>query len=151
MVDILTTEKRSALMGKIRRAHTTPEVVIRKGLHKAGFRYRVDCRNLPGAPDIVLPKHRAAIFVHGCFWHGHDCHLFRVPRTRTDFWAAKIAGNRERDERTLARLRREGWRVLVVWECSLRGPGRADTRKLVDKITEWILTGGKFKAIRGKK
>lgn len=108
-------------MRAVRSKNTTPEVQVRKLLHALGFRYRLHVGTLPGTPDIVLPKHRIVIFVHGCFWHGHDCHLFTSPRTREDFWNSKIEQNRVRDQGHTEELARKGWRVLTVWECALKG------------------------------
>jgi DNA mismatch endonuclease (patch repair protein) len=101
-----------------------PGGALRHGLHARGLRYRLHRKDLPGRPDLVFPRYRAAILVHGCLWHGHDCPLFKWPATRREFWQAKIEGNRARDARDLAGLAAAGWRVLVVWECALKGPAR---------------------------
>jgi DNA mismatch endonuclease (patch repair protein) len=119
-MDIVSPERRSALMSRIRSKDTGIELMVRKGLHRLGFRYCLGGRGLPGRPDIVLPKHRTVVFVHGCFWHGHDCPLFRLPNTRTDSWRAKIQGNRKRDVENAARLSAMGWHVESIWECQLR-------------------------------
>lgn len=111
-------------MAAIGPRNTKPEMLIRRGLHALGYRYRLHVNGLPGKPDLVFPGRRAAIFVHGCFWHGHDCALFRWPSTRADFWRSKIAGNIARDQRTSAQLLDQGWRVLDVWECTLKGRNR---------------------------
>lgn len=100
---------------------TKPELTLRRFLHAAGLRYRLNVRSLPGKPDLVFPRHRAVTLAHGCFWHGHDCPLFVTPRTRTDFWLAKIAANQRRDRLNHDRLRANGWRIATVWECALRG------------------------------
>lgn len=121
MADIISPERRSALMSRIRGKNTKIELEVRKGLHALGFRYRLGGAALPGRPDIVLPKHRTAVFVHGCFWHQHDCHLFRLPKTRTDFWKAKVDANRARDIRVSSELEAIGWHVETIWECELRG------------------------------
>jgi len=118
--DPLTRAERSALMSRIRGADTKPELVVRSALHRAGFRFRLHGRSLPGRPDIVLPKYGTVIFVHGCFWHRHGCRLASEPRTRRDFWRAKFAANVARDSRNARALRALGWRVLTVWECALR-------------------------------
>lgn len=120
-MDIISPEQRSALMSRIRGKDTKIELEVRRGLHALGFRYRLGGARLPGRPDIVLPKYRTVVFVHGCFWHRHDCHLFRLPKTRTEFWRAKIDANRERDSRKEAELRVLGWNIEVMWECQLRG------------------------------
>lgn len=120
-MDIISPERRSALMSRIKGKDTKIELEVRRGLHALGFSYRLGGAGLPGRPDIVLPKYRTVVFVHGCFWHGHDCHLFRLPKTRTEFWKAKIDVNRARDQRTITQLEELGWHVETVWECQLRG------------------------------
>ena len=105
-------------MAAIRGKDTKPELLIRRGLHAKGFRYRLQGRGLPGRPDLVLPKHHAVIFVHGCFWHRHDCPLFRWPQTRQEFWREKIDGNARRDANAIGLLLDTGWRVGIVWECA---------------------------------
>jgi DNA mismatch endonuclease (patch repair protein) len=116
---------RSKIMSSIRSKDTGPELAVRSYLHAAGLRFRLHRANLPGKPDIVLPRHRAVVFVHGCFWHGHEG-CFSPPRTRAQWWAEKIARNRARDEAAETALARSGWRVFVVWECALR-KARRDT------------------------
>jgi len=124
MVDVLTAEQRSFNMSRIRGRDTKPELTLRQGLHALGFRFRLHRRDLPGRPDLVFVSRRAVIFAHGCFWHGHDCAMCRLPATRPEFWTAKIADNRTRDRQAEGKLRAAGWRVLIVWECALRGPAR---------------------------
>jgi DNA mismatch endonuclease (patch repair protein) len=111
-------------MAGIGPVNTKPELIIRRGLHALGYRYRVHFRELPGKPDLVFPSRRAVIFVHGCFWHGHDCPLFRWPTTQPEFWRTKITGNIARDRTTAELLVSQGWRVLNVWECALKGRSR---------------------------
>lgn len=133
MTDIHTREQRSRNMAAIRSRNTKPEVRVRRVLHAMGFRFRLHRKDLPGRPDIVLPKYRTAIFVHGCFWHCHRCKYGSVvPATRAEFWAAKRGGNVARDRRHAAALRRLGWRVAVLWECEVRtdDAARAAVRKL---------------------
>lgn len=117
-------------MSNIRGRDTKPELTLRRGLHARGFRYRLHAKNLPGKPDLVLSKYKVAIFVHGCFWHRHqDCKHASTPRTRPDFWQEKFRKNRERDSRNVRHLEELGWRVIVVWECELKGertPARID-------------------------
>lgn len=137
-MDVLTAEQRRRCMARIRDRNTKPEVLLRKALWRRGFRYRLHDRSLPGTPDLVFPRFEAVVFVHGCFWHCHECALFKWPETRTDFWRRKIAGNRERDSIVQSALMKEGWRVLVVWECALRGPQREVITELVNKVVEWI-------------
>lgn len=119
-MDILTPEQRSAQMSRIRGSNTKLEILVRKALHARGFRYRLGGAGLPGRPDIVLPKYRTVVLVHGCFWHGHDCPLYRLPKTRTEFWARKISTNKARDARVVDQLTELGWKSIVIWECSLR-------------------------------
>ena len=137
MVDHLDRETRSRVMRAIRSKDTVPEIAIRKALHAQGFRYRTHVSALPGNPDIVLRRYRAVVFVHGCFWHGHDCGLFRAPTTRPAFWKDKIRRNRERDAEAQRSLRAGGWRCLTVWECAFRGPDRRKFAMLVDEIAGW--------------
>ena len=107
-------------MSKIRSASTCPELILRHSLWRLGFRYRVNDKRLPGSPDIVLPKYRSIIFVHGCFWHGHKgCSKYTVPKTNTDFWVAKVRRNQERDQEAWRKLEAKGWSVIIVWECEL--------------------------------
>ncbi len=138
MTDIVDTGTRSRMMSRIGPTNTRPEMIIRKGLFKKGYRYRLHSPNLPGKPDLVLSKYRALILVNGCFWHGHSCNLFKWPRTREKFWRNKIGSNRKRDERNIGKYRELGWRVLIVWECSLKGKHRLDTECLIEMISSWI-------------
>jgi DNA mismatch endonuclease (patch repair protein) len=137
-MDVLTAEQRRLNMSRIRGKDTKPEMQLRRGLHAAGLRYRLHTSGLPGRPDIVLPRCHAALLIHGCFWHGHNCSLFRMPATRREFCAKKISGNRARDERTVAALKRAGWRVLTVWECSLKGPARRPPPEIIDECIAFI-------------
>jgi DNA mismatch endonuclease (patch repair protein) len=147
MVDRLTPDQRRLNMSRIRSKDTRPEMTVRRMLHRLGFRYRLHRRELPGRPDIVLPRYRAAIFVHGCFWHGHNCSLFRMPTTRQEFWATKIAANRCRDGNAVSGLSDAGWRSLLIWECALRGRGRLSAETLIDRITAFIVKDAQFGAI----
>ncbi len=122
--DVHSPGVRSYNMSRIRGRDTKPELLIRRGLHARGLRFRLHRRDLPGRPDLVFPARHAVILIHGCFWHGHDCPMFHLPATRREFWTAKIAANCERDARASAALAAAGWRQLVVWECALRGPAR---------------------------
>lgn len=123
-------------MARIRSADTKPELVLRKALHAIGYRFRLHVSSLPGCPDIVMRKHRCAIFIHGCFWHGHEgCRNFRIPKTRPEFWSAKIESNRDRDRRAIEALLDAGWRVLVVWECATRS---IHVDNLVSVIAAWL-------------
>jgi DNA mismatch endonuclease (patch repair protein) len=119
-MDRVDKDVRSRIMRAVRRKGTGPELVLRKALHAAGLRFRLHRRDLPGTPDIVLPGRRVAVFVHGCFWHGHECRAGRAPASRAEYWGPKLAANRERDARKAAELEAAGWRVVTVWECALR-------------------------------
>lgn len=135
MADIMSAEKRSALMSRIRAKDTRPELCLRKQLWRAGFRYRLHGKQLPGQPDLVLPKWNAVVFVHGCFWHAHaGCAYFRLPKARAEFWAEKLGRNRARDAAAIAALLQDGWRVATVWECSLR----ADADAAGQRLTRWL-------------
>jgi len=136
MTDFMTQEQRSRAMSRVRGSETQLERLVRSELHKRGFRFRKNVRSLPGRPDIVLPKHRAVIFVHGCFWHGHQgCPASRLPETNHEFWEEKIRGNVERDACQLAELRRLGWRRGVIWGCALK----ADCARSISVLQRWLL------------
>lgn len=125
MSDVHTSEQRSYNMSCIRSRNTKPEIFVRCVIHRMGFRFRLNDKSLPGKPDVVLTRHRKVIFVHGCFWHMHRCRYGQVvPRTNAAFWQAKRTGNRDRDRRTVRKLRALGWKVLIVWECQLRNPAK---------------------------
>lgn len=150
MADVVSPETRSRMMGQIRGKNTKPELQIRTALHAEGFRYRLHDARLPGKPDLVLPKYGAALFIHGCFWHGHNCHLFRLPSTRRDFWAAKIQANIERDAKAVEALRRDGWRLGTVWECSLKGRTRLPAGEVSSSLAEWLRGDGAVFEVEGK-
>ena len=134
-MDTLSPERRSALMKRVKREGTKAEVTLRKALHRRGFRYVIGDARLPGTPDLVFPKYRAAVFVHGCFWHGHDCRQGRAPTSNVDYWTPKLAANRERDARKEQELRRLGWRVMTVWECHLED---ATLSKVLGAVVRWL-------------
>lgn len=136
-------------MAAIKGSHTKPEIQIRKAMHAAGLRYRLHVRDLPGKPDLVFPKYKAVIFVNGCFWHQHDCHLFRWPATRKEFWKAKIARNVANDARAEFSLLQNGWRIATVWECSLKGRTRLDQAQAMRSLADWVRSDQKTIAIRG--
>ncbi len=138
------------MMSGIRSKNTRPEIVIRNVLHKKGFRFRLHQSGLPGKPDLVFPKYNAVIFTHGCFWHGHDCVLFKWPATRPDFWKNKINGNKQNDKKVLDKLLGEGWRVLVIWECSFKGRGRLELRKVLSATSKWLKSKAGYLEIRGR-
>lgn len=136
-------------MSRIRSRDTKPELQLRRALHAAGFRYRLHDRSLPGTPDLVLPAKRAVVFVHGCFWHGHDCALGVTPGTRTDFWEEKIGRNQARDEIAHAALLAAGWRVLTVWECALIGRGRRPIEDIVEQASDFLRSDSPELILRG--
>lgn len=137
-------------MAAIKGSHTKPELLIRRALHAAGLRYRLHVKDLPGKPDLVFPRYKAVIFVHGCFWHRHDCHLFRWPATRQDFWREKIGRNVVNDERAAGALLQSGWRVATVWECALKGRTRPDFAEAMQCLIVWIQSGEQTITIRGE-
>lgn len=136
-------------MASISAKNTKPELLLRKALHREGFRYRLHDKNLAGKPDLVFRGLNAVVFVNGCFWHGHDCHLFKVPATNREFWETKIKTNRARDTKIRDLLLGQNWRVLVVWECSTRGKGRLEFEELIADVTNWLKSDEKYLEIRG--
>jgi DNA mismatch endonuclease (patch repair protein) len=137
-MDVLTPNQRKLNMSRIRGKNTKPELILRRGLHATGLRFRLHVRNLPGRPDLVFPRFRAVIFLHGCFWHGHNCSLFQIPATRTDFWLSKIATNQRRDSRVNQALASLGWRTMIVWECAIKGPNRRPFNDVVERCVEFV-------------
>ena len=131
------------MMSGIRGRNTKPELQIRSALHRLGFRFRLNVKGVPGRPDLVLPKYRAAILVHGCFWHGHDCSYFHWPKTRQQFWRAKIIGNRRRDRRVSRELEADGWRQFTVWECALRDTDEKNVARLALRLARWLKGGSR--------
>ena len=136
MPDIFAPEKRHEIMQNVKTKNTAPEIKLRSLLHKNGFRFRVNRKDLPGKPDIVLPKYRAVIFVHGCFWHGHDCPRGQRPQTNADFWNQKIDRNVIRHKSDVSLLESLGWRVLIVWECEIKKKNEA---VLLSRVKEFLL------------
>jgi DNA mismatch endonuclease (patch repair protein) len=134
MAESLTPELRSALMARVGRRDTKPELIVRRMLHARGWRYRLHLRGLPGTPDLVFVRRRAAIFVNGCFWHLHGCRLGRIPKSRPEFWVPKLEANRRRDARKTTQLAGLGWRVMTVWQCSLTG----DRQMVVEDIENFL-------------
>jgi DNA mismatch endonuclease (patch repair protein) len=137
MADVHSKETRSYNMSRIKGKNTKPEMLVRKFLHANGYRYKLHDKSLPGKPDIVLPKYKTVIFVHGCFWHGHkNCRYFVVPKTRTDWWLNKINGNIEKDKKVLKGLQTTGWKVVIIWGCKLKGTQMYRTfHNLLKKLT----------------
>lgn len=139
MSDVVTKQTRSRMMAGIRSRHTKPELLVRKALHARGFRYSLRLSTLFGKPDIVLPRWKVAIFVHGCFWHSHGCHLSKLPSSNTEFWDKKLHGNQSRDAMVISELVRNGWRVAKVWECATRGKtAQQQFPSLIDILEDWI-------------
>ena len=150
MADVLTKEQRLVNMTRIRGRDTQPELVLRRGLHRRGLRFRLHRKDLPGKPDLVFPASRGVILVHGCFWHLHDCPRFKWPKTRQQFWRDKIERNRKRDETALADLKNAGWRVQVVWECALRGTARRPIQDVLDLCEAFVRSEqGDFAEVTG--
>ncbi|MDA8239579.1 MAG: very short patch repair endonuclease [Nitrospiraceae bacterium] len=134
MADVLTPEQRRYCMSRIRGRDTGPEMIVRRIAHGLGYRYRLHDRRLPGTPDLVFKSRRKIIFVHGCYWHMHDCPAGRVaPATRAEFWRTKREGNVERDRRSMAALKKDGWKVLVIWECETR-----DEKKITGRLRSFL-------------
>ena len=136
--DIVDSATRSRMMSGIRSRDTKPEMTIRRGLHARGYRYRLHTGRLPGKPDLVFSSKRAVIFVHGCFWHGHNCHLFKWPSTRAAWWRAKIEANRTRDASVREQIADLGWRQLRVWECALKGAKGRSPDAVVEEVVSWL-------------
>lgn len=135
MADVHEPAVRSYNMSKIRSVNTKPELIVRKYLHSLGFRYRLHVSTLPGKPDIVLPKYKSIVLVHGCFWHSHEgCKRFQVPSTRKDYWIPKLKKNKEKDERNVSTLKKSGWNVHVIWECELKRNKRHETLRNLQKL-----------------
>lgn len=145
MVDFMNSAVRSALMSRIRAKDTKPEVIVRKQLWARGFRFRLHTKRLAGTPDLVLHKWNALVFVHGCFWHRHEgCTFFRLPKTRTKFWDAKLSANRQRDLAAVEALLGVGWRVAVVWDCAIR----LNPIEMGSQLAEWLVSEGRGTDIR---
>ncbi|WP_425594397.1 very short patch repair endonuclease [Qipengyuania xiamenensis] len=139
----MDSKTRSRMMAGIGGKDTKPEMLVRRALHRRGFRFRLHAKDLPGRPDLVFPKYRAVVFVHGCFWHRHEgCRFATVPSTRADFWKKKFEANVARDQKVIAGIRAKGWRTAVVWECTTKGRGRSEL--VVDALAEWLTGESSF-------
>lgn len=149
MADVVDSVTRSRMMSGIKGKNTKPERLIRTGLHAMGFRYRLHPREIPGKPDLWLPKYRAAVYVHGCFWHGHDCSLFKMPASRKEFWQHKIDANRRRDAKVDELLAERALRRLEIWECAFRGPGRIGLEETLARAAVWLRGKDERGEIRG--
>lgn len=140
-MDVLTPAQRQLNMSRIRSRDTQPELLIRRGLHAQGFRFRLHKRQLPGRPDLVLARYRTVVFVHGCFWHSHGCHISRMPETRCEYWQPKLDRTMQRDRDAIRALQSAGWRIVLVWECALRGRTRLAAGDAVTQVADFIRTG----------
>lgn len=138
MADVVSAATRSRMMAGIKGKDTWPELIIRQGLHRRGFRFRLHAKSLPGRPDLTLSRYNAVVFVNGCFWHGHLCRLFKWPKSRTEFWVDKIHANVARDVANRQLLRSSGWRVATIWECALKGPGKLPIDKVLNDVSGWL-------------
>ncbi|MHB1141470.1 MAG: very short patch repair endonuclease [Sulfuricaulis sp.] len=150
MADIVNRKTRSRMMSGIKGKNTAPELQVRKALFAKDIRYRLHDKRLPGKPDLVIRKYHAVIFVHGCFWHRHHCHLFKWPVTRRKFWREKIKSNSVRDARVKKQLLANDWRVLTIWECSLKGRGRYTIKEIAHRTAQWLRGTRKRVEISGK-
>ena len=137
-------------MSRVKGKNTKPELHVRSLLHRAGFRFRLSSKEVQGKPDIVLPKYKAVILVHGCFWHGHDCYRFSWPKSNRGFWKKKIEGNRERDARYIKELNKAGWRVCIVWECALRGKCKWGDQQISLFFIKWLSSSRKLAFFQGR-
>lgn len=150
MTDIVNPLKRAEMMAGIKGKDTRTELLVRKGLYALGFRYQLHRKDLPGKPDLVFTRHKAVIFINGCFWHGHNCHLFKWPSTRPEFWKEKIGANKLRDEKNSAGCTTKGWKVLVIWECALKGKTRRHLNEVIHTAANWLLYDSQSAFIEGK-
>ncbi len=143
MIDVVSPEVRGRMMAGIRGKNTTPEKLIRSQLHRLGYRFRIHSTALPGKPDLVLTRYKAVIFVHRCYWHCHECHLFKWPKTRTEFWKSKLTRNRENDRKVINALLKSQWRVCIVWECMLKGK-TIDLELVLQQLDDWLKSETSF-------
>ena len=149
MTDVLTPKQRHFNMSRIRAKNTKPEMTIRKALFNRGLRYKLHDQKLPGKPDLVFPKYGAVILINGCFWHGHNCHLFKWPSTRQEFWRTKINRTKYIDVRNHKKLNESGWRVLIIWECAMRGRKKIEFECLINDIVHWLQHEHENRSIEG--
>lgn len=151
MVDHVIAEKRSQIMAAVKSKNTKTEVLVRRLLHGAGFRYRLHRKDLPGRPDIVLPKYHAVVFINGCFWHGHNCKRSgTLPKTNTAFWKEKIENNKRRDINNIQLLKSRNWRVCIIWECALTRGSRQEPRDILEGVSNWLRSDKKHMEISGR-
>ncbi|BEH16586.1 very short patch repair endonuclease [Marinobacter shengliensis] len=150
MADVHDRATRRRNMQAIRSKDTKPEVLVRKALFREGFRYSLHRKDLPGKPDLTLPKHRAVVQIHGCYWHFHGCHLSKIPDTDSEWWRDKLQTTRARDHRNRKFLAAEGWRVCEVWECALRGKNRRVLADIISQIKSWLNSDANYMEISGQ-
>ncbi|MCA9468328.1 MAG: DNA mismatch endonuclease Vsr [Nitrospira sp.] len=146
-MDTVDKQTRSNIMSSVGQKDTGPEKILRSALHRHGLRYRLHDRTLPGSPDLIFPRYKTAVFVHGCYWHSHGCYRSTVPKTRLEFWTDKFKANKVRDQRKNDLLLDAGWRVLVVWECALVGKSSFPFDKIASKVVGWLNGNDNFGAI----
>jgi DNA mismatch endonuclease (patch repair protein) len=137
-MDTVDSQTRSKIMARVGQKNTGAELKLRRALHRTGLRYTLHDRSLPGSPDIVFPRFKAVVFVHGCYWHSHGCHRSTVPKSRQEFWTGKFQANRSRDARNVKSLAETGWRVLTVWECTLMGKSACRTEHVANAVRAWL-------------
>lgn len=137
-MDTVDRVTRSKIMASVGQCDTGVEMMMRSALHRMGLRYRLHVRALPGSPDLVFPRYRAVVFVHGCYWHSHGCHRSTVPKSRKAFWRTKFEANKARDDRQRAELLSRGWRVFIVWECALRGKTARSPEASAERVRRWL-------------
>lgn len=150
-MDPFSKAQRSYVMARVKSKDTSPELLVRKKLHSIGLRYKLHDSELPGKPDLVFPKYQAVIFIHGCFWHGHDCGRTNLPKTNSEYWRKKIERNKKNDGNHIRKLRSSDWRIMVVWECAVQGKRKIGMQDLAGKIYKWLIGSGKRKTIKGRK
>jgi DNA mismatch endonuclease (patch repair protein) len=148
MSDVVDKKTRSRMMSGIKGKNTKPELLIRSALHKDGFRFRIHVNDLPGKPDLVLKKYNATIFIHGCFWHKHNCKFFKLPKSRTDFWLEKLNKNLENDNLNMKKLSDLGWRICIIWECSIRN-AKYDINSIKNQVENWLKSESGFLEVIG--
>lgn len=138
MTDIVDSKTRSKMMSRVKSKNTSIEIAVRKALFAKGFRYKINDKNLPGKPDIVLPKYKAVIFVNGCFWHGHNCSKGHLPKSNISFWKQKIENNKKRDLKNMNLLNKSNWKVAIIWECTIKEKRGITLDYITDMLTHWL-------------
>ena len=149
-MDTVDKRTRSRIMSSVGQKDTGPETLLRSALHRAGLRYRLHDKSLPGCPDLVFSRYQAVIFVHGCYWHSHGCYKFTVPKSNREFWEDKFRANRERDERNINLLCQRGWRLMVVWECALVGRHSAQANEVAEMVGTWLAGTSGYGEVSGE-